>query len=186
MGKPLIKAFWFWQESKQEKEAAWVTWNAEVEAFDKLWWERCLMSPEQGAAVGVLMGWLKWPWKQWLSLHLPFLSLAERVYTELAKYRWAEPSQIFSDTRSLEASLHFTGHVWIPCNVKVLGIDTVFRVLTKFYGRFLKMWEEENFKFFFILHPSAANSGKASENTGASQVTSDRTRENSIKLYWGG
>lgn len=82
MGKPLIKAFWFWQESKQEKEAAWVTWNAEVEAFDKLWWERCLMSPEQRATVGVLMGWLKWPWKQWLSLHLPFLLLAERVYTE--------------------------------------------------------------------------------------------------------
>lgn len=81
-GKPLIKAFWFWQESKQEKEAAWVTWNAEVEAFDKLWWERCLMSPEQRPAVGILMGWLRWPWSLWLSLDFPFLSLAERRYIE--------------------------------------------------------------------------------------------------------
>lgn len=82
MGKPLIKAFCFWQESKQEKEAAWVTWNAEVEAFDKLWWERCLMSPEQRAAVGILMGWLKWPWEVVVNLDFPFLPLTERVFTE--------------------------------------------------------------------------------------------------------
>lgn len=74
MGKPLIKAFWFWQESKQEEEAAWVTWNAEVEAFDKLWWTESSYRNSDGLAEMAM--------EVVVNLDFPFLVLTERVYIE--------------------------------------------------------------------------------------------------------
>lgn len=129
------------------KEAAWVTWNAEVEAFEKLWRERCFMSLN-GEQLQKFW-WASWSsHEKWLlNPNFPFLPLVEKMVQNIVnKTQVSEAILIFSCLWNKgTGSLCFTGHSEICALHNIsLGDRSVFRAATEFSGKFLKRREEEN------------------------------------------